>query len=222
MGNDVMPVTIDTFILGPLATNAYVIRCGGEVWIVDPGDDEPAFMQYVQALGVSPSRILLTHGHGDHIAGVGALKKAYPAAVITCPAGDAAMLTDAVLNFSAAFGAYIVAPAADELVQPGQTLRCGGSEWQVLDAAGHSAGGVCYSCPQAKVVLVGDALFAGSIGRSDIPGGHCGLLIKNIRLHLLSLSDDTRVLSGHGPETTIGHERRSNPYLKDSYKGHIE
>ncbi len=85
--------------------------------------------------------------------------------------------------------------------------------WQVLDAAGHSPGGVAYYCAVAEVVLVGDALFAGSIGRTDIPGASESRLLKNIRDNLMSLPDGTRVLSGHGPATTIGEERRSNPFL---------
>ena len=124
------------------------------------------------------------------------------------------MLGDANLNLSAAFLMNTTAQTPDQQVRPGDTVSMGEWAWQVLDTSGHTSGGVSYYCAEAGLAIVGDALFAGSIGRSDIPGGDGARLIANIRDHLLCLPDDTRVLPGHGPETDIGTERQTNPFLR--------
>jgi glyoxylase-like metal-dependent hydrolase (beta-lactamase superfamily II) len=123
------------------------------------------------------------------------------------------MLSDAAFNLSAPFGLPIVAPPPDELIEPGEVIEIGPSRWEVLDTSGHTPGGVSFYCAAAGVVIVGDALFAGSIGRCDIPGASEQRLLRNIREKLLSLPEATRVLPGHREETTIGREKRTNPYL---------
>ncbi|MGA2264838.1 MAG: MBL fold metallo-hydrolase [Phycisphaerae bacterium] len=207
------PLRIDAFITGPLETNTYLLRGGRESWVVDPAWGLDDLLDVLRRQGPTPTRILLTHGHGDHIAGVNELKAAFPAARLCCPAGDEAMLTDPAKNLSATFGFNVTAGAADELLQAGQILMMEDLAWQVLDTSGHSPGSLSYYCAQARVVLAGDALFTGSIGRTDIPGASEVALLANIRTHLLSLPDTTAVLPGHGPATTVGHERRSNPFL---------
>jgi len=210
-----MGVQIDCLPLGPLETNCYILHGGGnECWLVDPGMHPQPLLEYLYERGLSPSRILLTHGHGDHIAGIAEVKQAYPQAVLCCPAGDEMMLADAQANMSAPFGLAVTAPPAEMLLKPTQLLQLNESAWQVLDTSGHTPGGVSFYCETAKAVLTGDALFAGSIGRTDIPGANLGRLVKNIRLHLLSLPEETRLLPGHGPESTIGTERRTNPFLR--------
>ncbi len=212
-----MPVTIETLILGPLEVNSYVVRCGDDCWVIDPADG-PGMVDFLQKNSLHPSRILLTHGHFDHIAGVPEVRKAFPKALVCCPAADAAMLTDPMLNLSGVFGFPQTVGPADEQIQPGQALTCGDSQWQVLDSSGHTPGGVSFYCPVAKAVMTGDALFAGSMGRVDFPGASASRLVKNIRVALMSLPDDTRVLPGHGEETTIGRERHENPFVKDFCK----
>jgi glyoxylase-like metal-dependent hydrolase (beta-lactamase superfamily II) len=207
------PLRIDAFLTAPLETNTYLLRCGQESWVVDPGWGLDDLMEVLLRQGPAPTRILLTHGHGDHIAGVGELKAAFPAVRVCCPAGDQAMLTDPDKNLSASFGFDVAIGPADELLQPGQTLTMENLEWTLLDTSGHSPGSLSYYCAQAEVVLVGDALFAGSIGRTDIPGASEVALLSHIHNHLLSLPEATRVLTGHGPATTIGREKRSNPFL---------
>lgn len=208
-----MPVSIETFVLGPLMTNCYVLRSAQECWIVDPGIWPDKLLEFLQAHRLTPSRVLLTHGHGDHIAGITQLREAYPHILVACPQADAAMLPDAHLNLSAEFGFPITVGAADEVFNPPHQLTCGQSHWQVLDTSGHTAGGVSYYCPGVSAVLTGDALFAGSIGRCDIPGGDMSRLVRNIRENLFCLPDATAVLSGHGEPSTIGIERRYNPYI---------
>ena len=217
-------VTIRTFQTGLLATNTYVVASGQDCWVVDPGGGR-AVADYLRVENLVPARILLTHGHGDHIAGATALKAAFPSSSLCCPELDAALLSDVKANLSAPFGFPVTAPQPDELVQPGDTLTLGESShdgpdagagnpsaWQVLDTSGHTTGGVSFYCAAAEVVLVGDALFAGSIGRTDLPGASASRLIENVRSNLLTLPDQTRVLTGHGPETTIGVEKRTNPF----------
>ncbi|NLF29620.1 MAG: MBL fold metallo-hydrolase [Planctomycetes bacterium] len=205
---------IQAATLGPFAVNAYVIaeRGAAACWVVDPGD--AALADRLLRQGRSVERILLTHGHGDHIAGAAALKKAFPDAVFTVPAGDEAMLDDPRANVSALFGLPITAPPADQLIRPGDTLALGRGTWTVLDTSGHTPGGISLYCAAAGVVLTGDALFAQGIGRTDFPGGDTDRLLAAIRNNLFTLPDDTAVLPGHGPQTTIGQEKRGNPFLR--------
>ena len=210
-----MSLRIDTLALGPLETNCYVLRDGADCWVVDPGMLPQALVQFLQAEAATPSRILLTHGHGDHIAGVDEVAKTFAGVGVWCPAGDAAMLGDPDANMSRPFGVTLTVDQPAELVQPGQELVLGEFTWRVLDTSGHTPGGVSYYCRSAGVVLTGDALFAGSIGRTDIPGASASRLLRNIRDELLALPDDTRVLPGHGPETTVGIEKRTNPFFAE-------
>ena len=206
-------LNIECLELGELLTNCYVLTAGGVCWIVDPGLSPEPLVDHLRRSGLSPERILLTHGHCDHIAGLAAVKEAFPGALVTVPAGDAGMLSDPVANLSLPFGLRIAAVAADRTVSPGEELAMGPLTWRVLDAAGHTPGGVAYYCPAAEVVISGDALFAEGIGRTDIPGADESQLLRNIREGLLTLPGPTRVLPGHGPATTIEHERKFNPFL---------
>ena len=209
-----MAVRIETLALGPLETNCHVVAAGGECWVVDPSLWPGPLLGLLDRLDLRVRRVLLTHGHGDHIGGVAEVLAAFPDATLTCPAGDMDMLADAEANFSRSLGMPIRVDAPAEGVSPGETLQLADTSWQVLDTSGHTPGGVSYYCAAAPAAITGDALFAGSIGRTDIPGGDTARLLANIREHLLTLPDETRVLPGHGPETTIGAERRGNPFLQ--------
>ena len=195
-------------------TNCYVPTVDGKCcWVVDPGLSPEPLLKYLAKTDLKPERILLTHGHGDHIAGVEAVKKNWPDAVITISKDDEHMLSDINANMSAPFGFSITAPQADETIEAGDELKLGPMVWRVLDTSGHTPGGVSFYCAEAGVVITGDALFAESVGRTDIPGASEERQLKNIRENLLALPDDVRVLPGHGPISTIGHERQYNPFL---------
>lgn len=206
-------VNIKTIPVGPLETNCHIVWNFDDCFIFDAGWKSPKMLQFLYDNKLTPSHVFCTHGHGDHIGGLTEIKEKYPEIKICCPAGDAAMLSDPYLNFSASLMLNIIAPPADIVVKPGDTFKMGPLEWLTVDTAGHTSGGVSYYCPAGAVVVVGDALFFSSVGRSDLPGGSHEQLIENIRKNLLSLPDDTLVLCGHGPQTTIGRERKNNPYL---------
>ena len=145
-----MSLTIDTFVTGPLQVNTYLLRCGDDAVVVDPGSfAKDAFWRF-------------------------------PAVTIIGPNVDAALMTDADMNLSRPLGLPIAAPPAGRLVAVGDVLHIGSSEWTVLDTSGHTAGSVSYHCPDAGVVLTGDSLFASGIGRTDIPGGDAPALLANI------------------------------------------
>jgi len=211
-----MGVAITTLALGPLQANCTILSDteNRDCWIVDPGMRPEPAIERIGSEDLRLRKILLTHGHCDHAAGVGTVKQAFPDAVICCPEKDAEMLGDSDANLSAAFGVPMTFPPADELLQVGQELTLGDTVWKVLDTSGHTPGGVSFYCPDLQVVIAGDALFARSIGRTDFPGSSHAQLITTIRENLLTLPDETQVITGHGPQTTIGLERAANPFLQ--------
>lgn len=215
--------SIKCFIDQMFGENAYVVSCAPAAdsrvgWVIDPGLGRQVsdLLAYLATEQISVEAILLTHGHADHIAGLDTVKQAHPQAQVWIAAGDAPMLSDAQLNLSAPFGFNVVmhtSPTGD--LAPGGNLSLGPLTWQILDTSGHSPGGRSLYCPQAGIVFTGDALFKNSIGRTDFPGADHDQLIRNIQQHLLTLPAETVVYSGHGPTTTIGNERKSNPFLAD-------
>jgi len=214
--------SIETVESAPFAQNAYVLhrRDWEEALVVDPGFDAEALLALLERLGKRPAAILNTHGHVDHIAGDAALKRAFPHAPLIIGRLDAPMLADQTANLSLQFGQPIVAPPADRTVQDGDRLEFAGFPMLVREVPGHSPGSVVYVLDQEdpRVVIGGDVLFAGSIGRVDFggrPEHDFQVLMSGIVAKLLPLPDSARVLPGHGPETTIGRERRYNPYVRE-------
>lgn len=209
---------VETFVEPMFGENAYLLWTddGPAAWVIDPGlaPHEEDICAAVARRKLEPAAVLVTHAHPDHIAGIAGLKQTWPAMQVIAPRDEAAMLGDARANLSAIMGLDVTAPPADQLVGPGDRLTLGTLEFEVLDVAGHSPGGLAFLCRDAGVVFTGDALFAGSIGRVDFPGGSLRKLTDNIRRHLFALPDETVVYSGHGPPTTIDAERETNPWLR--------
>jgi len=203
----------------PFGENTYVVRRDGDArcLVIDPGFEPEAIVRWIDEQGLVPEAILLTHGHSDHIAGNAALRDRWPALEIMIGRHDASKLGDPAGNLSAPFGIALTSPPADRLLDDGETVTVAGLDLVVREVPGHSRGHVVFVVGDraAPVVLGGDVLFQGSIGRTDFPDGDFAALAAGIRSHLYTLPDDTLVLPGHGPSTTVGHERRHNPFVND-------
>jgi hydroxyacylglutathione hydrolase len=207
---------IDCLELGDFMTNCYVIRessAAQECLIIDPGYGAEPLVELLQSKGLRPGRILLTHGHCDHIAGIKLLKESFETAAVCISGADAPMLTDDKLNLTWMTGDLLGLEEPEETFTAGDTIGLGGLEFKVLPTPGHTPGGVSFYCAAEGVVFVGDALFSGSIGRTDFPGGDTQTLLNGVREQLFTLPEDTRVYTGHGSATTIGVEKSTNPFF---------
>jgi hydroxyacylglutathione hydrolase len=195
---------------------------------IDPGDDSQAIVEAIERNGFELQAIALTHAHMDHVGGVAALKKLKPEAKIILHKADE-FIYEALPEQPAWIGipreqwqsfgfAYEPPPKIDEYWTEGQTYKVGELEFKVIHCPGHTPGHVVLFEPKERKVFVGDVLFAGSVGRTDLPGGSTEQLMDAIMNKLLPLGDDVEVYSGHGPITTIGKERLTNPFLTGAYK----
>lgn len=209
-------VNIQAIVSMPFQENSYVVWKTGrtDCLVFDPGFEPELILDFVRQEKLTPAALLLTHGHADHIAGNAALKKVFPEAPILIGEKDEEMLGNPWANLSAPFGMEVTSPPADRLLREGDRVAFAGIEMDVLDIPGHSPGHIVYVFRDEPIqVFGGDVLFQGSIGRTDFPGGDGQLLCSGIREKLFTLSDDTVVYPGHGPETTVGREKRTNPFV---------
>ena len=203
----------------PFHKNGYVVACETtrEAVIIDPGDEVDMLLDVVNRESLKAQRILLTHAHVDHVTGVGRAKAALQVPVFLHR--DDQFLYDAAQQQAAFFGLHCDAqPPIDRYYDLAATLSFGTYEIGVHHTPGHCPGGVCLAVGEKghpkEDLFVGDTLFAGSIGRTDLPGGDYDKLIRSITQVLFAFGDGARVYSGHGPQTTIGQERRTNPFLR--------
>jgi glyoxylase-like metal-dependent hydrolase (beta-lactamase superfamily II) len=202
----------------PFGENTYVAHFEGrpDCVVFDPGLEPGKILAYLDARHLTPAAILCTHGHSDHIAGNGTLKERWPDCPLVIGDGDAYKLTDPEGNLSAPFGLPLVSPPADRTVREGETYSAAGFDFEVIETPGHSAGHVVFlwrgSAPFR--LFGGDVLFQGSIGRTDLFDGNHELLLSVIREKLFTLPEDTIVLPGHGRPTSIGEEKRTNPFVR--------
>ncbi len=201
------------FVIGPLETNTYLLadRDAGEALVIDPGGDPGEILAFLAQERLTCRLIVNTHGHFDHISGNRALKTATGASLLV-HADDAPLLTEAVTHARLFLMRAENSPPPDlPLVDQGE-VRLGAVRLRVLHTPGHSPGGVTLVAPGAA--FCGDLVFHGSVGRTDLPGGSERLLLDSIRRHILTLPDDTVLYPGHGPETTVGREKKQNPFFK--------
>jgi len=196
-----------------MGENCYIVGCEEtrEAAVIDPGGDAPAILRLLEEENLKAVYIINTHGHIDHI-GANRAVKAATGAKILIHENDAEMLENAAANFSLMMGTKVTSPPADQLIAEGDIIKVGNTvELEVIHTPGHSRGGVCLKVD--KIIFVGDTLFQGSIGRTDFPGGSYPQLIQNIKEKLMCYDDDVVCYPGHGPGTTIGRERKTNPFI---------
>jgi len=208
-GERIYLLEIQTFEMTPFMTNCYVVRDGGEALVIDPGEGTPELLAALS--GAHVTAIVNTHCHIDHSSGNGALKAA-TGAPLAIHAADLPLLRG-LTHQGMMFGVPCEpSPEPDRFLEEGDAVRVGAFEFRVIHVPGHAPGHI--ALVMDGVAMVGDVLFAGSIGRTDLPGGNTAQLLDSIRMKLLTLPDDTAVYPGHGPQTTIGEERRYNPFLR--------
>jgi len=206
-------VIIKSLAVGPIQANCFIIGCETTMAgaVIDPGDDADRIMAEVKKANLRIDAIINTHGHFDHVGGNRQLKAATGAALMIHSL-DASMLAQ-LDRMAGAFGLKADnSPAPDRTLDDGDTLSVGELRLTVLHTPGHTPGGI--SLHTNGCVFVGDTLFQGSIGRTDFPGGDFNTLIRSIRTKLFALDEQTTVYTGHGPETTIGTEKRTNPFAR--------
>lgn len=205
--------------VGPVETNCFVIQAPNEsdpkgCFVIDCGIDPHALFERIDQQGLEPRGLLLTHCHYDHIGGIEELFARYGSLPMWVHPIEKSWNGDPILNLSAASPWPFVAPEPDHAYEDGDTLDLLGTSWRVLHLPGHSPGSVGLHNEDANVLLAGDTLFAGSVGRIDFPTSEPMHMRQSLR-RLLELPDETRVLPGHGPETSIAQERRTNPFLRE-------
>jgi len=204
---------IEILELGSFFVNCYIVgdKESGAGIIIDPADDVDSIAKFVKKNELRIEQIVITHGHADHIGALDEAKKLFKAPV-SIGEKDAPMLTDPALNLSGLEGTNIISEPAEKILREGDVVSVGQFKFKVLDTPGHTVGSV--SLYGHGVVFTGDALFLGSVGRTDFPGSSHEQLMESIRKKLLTLPDETIVFPGHGPDTSVGQERDFNPFLE--------
>lgn len=201
--------------LGPFETNCYLYTPdGASAWIIDPGAGPEPVIEHAKSEGLKPAAIILTHAHADHVLGLSAVMDAFPGTPLLIHEAERDWPSDPALNLSAMFGMPYSGPEPTRLLRHGDELEIAGETWQVRHTPGHSPGGCVFVAPSGQLAIVGDTLFAGSIGRTDFPGGDFDQLAESIRREIYTLDAACLCLPGHGPTTTVGHERQHNPFVR--------
>lgn len=212
---------IETLLLGLYENNCYIVRedkDANDCIIIDTGLDSEPLLDFLKDNELNPVVVICTHGHVDHISAIPALRRAFPNIKVAIHKNDAEMLTNEDLNLSRLAMNPVSSRPADIIIDGEKEIEFIGIKFDVIETPGHTAGGICLYNAENGVIFTGDTLFAGSIGRTDFPGydqEECfQQLIGNIRTKLLSLPEETRAYTGHGPSTTLRNEKKNNPYLK--------
>ena len=210
---------LESQAVGPFFKNGFVVGCEAtrEAVLIDPGHEVASLLTFAERKGLAIQHILLTHAHVDHVTGVAAAKRALGVPIYLHH--DDLFLYERAVETGAMFGLTVeVQPPIDVFYTAGQVIAFGGYDVRPCHTPGHCPGGVCLQVGRkgetGKDLFVGDTLFAGAIGRTDLPGGDYQTLLASIRTVLFAFGDDAVVHPGHGPSTTIGQERRTNPFLQ--------
>jgi hydroxyacylglutathione hydrolase len=205
---------VEMLTVGPFQENCYVIgdEDSGTGALIDPGDEAARIALAVERIGLAISQIIVTHAHIDHVGAIAPLTDEFLCPVLMHEEAEAMLRTvpQQAMMMGMRFGKV---PGVDRHVADDEVLEVGPLRLRSLYTPGHALGHLAFYAEEEGIVFSGDALFAGSVGRTDLPGGSVDVLMRSISERLLTLPDDTRVLSGHGPETTIARERMTNPFL---------
>ena len=208
-----MTIQIKPFALGDYQTNCFIVTSGDDCWVIDCGYEPDVLIEYLKSNVLKPKALLSTHCHSDHIAGIDQLLSLTGNIPIHAHAQEQEWNMNPMLNLSGLAGRPVTASPPTETLTDGQTLTLSDSTWRVVHTPGHSPGSVCFIHDESNQAIVGDTLFAGSIGRHDFPTSNVDDLRNSIQKTIMSLPDDMMVYPGHGPSTTIGRERQSNPFV---------
>lgn len=213
---------IRPFVLGDFQTNCFVVTVpeGDDpraCWIVDCGYDPGPMLDAIERDQLQPQAILLSHCHSDHIAGVDRALSRFGDLPIHVHRAERDWCANPILNLSAMLDEPVSVTSPTELLDGGETLRLGGTSWRVLHTPGHSPGGVCFVHEPSQQAIVGDTLFAGSIGRIDFPTSDVDAMRRTIHETLMGLPDAMTIFPGHGPQSTIGRERKTNPFVVSGF-----
>ena len=205
---------IENFVLGPVGTNCYIVINEGtkECFLVDMAACPPELVSHIKNSGLTVKAVLLTHGHFDHIMGLDRFLEEFPAPVYAC-AAEKELLESPQLNSSSGMLGQPYTFHGAQYVKDGDLLDIAGLKIQVIQTPGHTIGGCCYYIADEQTLFSGDTLFRASIGRTDLPTGSMGALVRSVKEKILVLPDETRVYPGHMEETTVGYEKKYNPFL---------
>ncbi len=211
------PVQFAKIVSMPFDENTFIIWRQGrkDCVVIDPGMQPSAIISALAERQLSPAAILCTHGHVDHIAGNGPLKEQWPECPLVIGAGDAYKLLDPMANLSGLYGFDFTSPPADQVLAEGDEYEAAGLEFRVIDTPGHSAGHVTFLLTDGEQThcISGDVIFQGSVGRTDFPDGDFEALREAIHSKIFRLPESTMIYPGHGPTTTVGAEKKGNPFV---------
>jgi hydroxyacylglutathione hydrolase len=221
---------VETFVQTAFQQNTRVIscECTGEAICIDPGEPSHEVAEYIRENDLDLKAIILTHGHLDHVGGTAFMKREFPEAEVLLHAEENDLYTSLPQqplmmgippHQLAAMGMdYEDPPNATRFVEHGEILEVGELKFEIRHCPGHTLGHIVLAEHESRMVLTGDCLFSGTIGRTDLPGGNYDRLIASINDQVMSLGDDFTVMCGHGPDTTVGRERANNPFLTGFYR----
>lgn len=205
-------MNIDVLMTGPLGVNCSLISHNGELVIIDPGGNQKEIDEYISDKKLKPLAVVNTHGHFDHIGAVDGLVKKYNIPFMMHKDDEFLLSQGSKVMELYGLGG-MMNPSVDAYIEHGQKIKLGSIEFDVIHTPGHTPGGCCFYIKDAEMLITGDTLFLESVGRSDFPYSDGNTLIKHIKERLFVLPDDTEVCPGHGEFSSVGHEKKHNPYV---------